>query len=219
MAFKARALSATGAAAAPEQVMPWGCSGCRGSGVLGTVELNGELQVQVATTEDLIGCPSCSAVAVLHDRRLRLVRDLPAGGRPVLCWSKRVWRYRHRACPTVTFSERTGAIRPKGVLTERAGAEACRRVGQDAHSVAQVAADLGVGWPTVMRAVAEFGHRILDAAWVDRAVVRLGVDETAFLAATAGAHIQFLTGLMDLAPAGGGRPGCSTWCRAAPGRW
>jgi len=73
--------------------------------------------------------------------------------------------------------------------------------------------------PTIMRAVREFGQRILDAAWVDRAVTRLRVDETAFLAATAGAHIQFLTGLMDLAPAGGGRPGCSTWCRAAPGRW
>jgi len=104
----------------------------------------------------------------------------------------------------VTFSERTEAIRPKGVLTERARAEACRRVGQDAVSVAQVATDLGVGWPTIMRAVREFGHRILDAAWVDRAVTRLGVDETAFLAATARAHTQFITGLVDLKPAGGG---------------
>jgi transposase len=104
----------------------------------------------------------------------------------------------------VTFSERPEAIRPRGVLTERARAEACRRVGQDAHSVAQVALELGVGWPMVMRAVAEFGQAILDAAWVDRAVTRLGVDETAFLAATARAHTQFVTGLVDLAPAGGG---------------
>ncbi len=209
MRIEDRALPAVGAAAAREQdtgvaaaARMLGLPGFRG---LTGAEFDGELQVQVETTADLVGCPSCSAVAVLHDRRLRLVRDLPAGGRPVLlCWSKRVWRYRHRACPTVTFSERTGAIRPKGVLTERAGAEACRRVGQDAHSVAQVAADLGVGWPTVMRAVAEFGHRILDAAWVDRAVVRLGVDETAFLAATARRHTQFVTGLVDLAPATGG---------------
>jgi transposase len=96
----------------------------------------------------------------------------------------------------VTFSEQPAAIRPKGVLTERARAEACRPVGQDAHSVAQVATDLGVGWPTVMRAVREFGQRILDAAWVDRAVTQLGVDETAFLAATARSHTQFVTGVV-----------------------
>lgn len=89
------------------------------------------------------------------------------------------------------------------MLTERARAAACRRVGQDAVSVAQAATDLGVGWLTVMRAVTEFGGRILDAAWLDRAVTRLGVDETAFLAATARRHTQFVTGLVDLAPAGG----------------
>jgi hypothetical protein len=36
------------------------------------------------------------------------------------------------------------------VLTERARAEACRRVGKDAHAVAAVARDLGVGWATIM---------------------------------------------------------------------
>lgn len=179
--------------------------GLPGFRVLAAAEFGGELQVQVETTEDLVGCPRCAAVAVCHDRRLRLVRDLPAGGRPVLlCWSKRVWRCWQWACPQVTFSERTEVVRSKGVLTERARAEACRRVGEDAHSVAQVAADLGVGWPTIMRAVREFGQRILDAAWVDRAVTRLGVDETAFLAATARSHTQFVTGLVDLKPVGGG---------------
>jgi hypothetical protein len=38
-------------------------------------------------------------------------------------------------------AERT-AIRPRAVLTERARAEACRRVGKDAHAVAAVARDL-----------------------------------------------------------------------------
>jgi len=65
--------------------------GLPGFRVLAVGEVDGELQVQVETTADLVGCPSCAAVAVLHDRRLRFVRDLPAGGRPVLlCWSKRV---------------------------------------------------------------------------------------------------------------------------------
>ncbi len=83
----------------------------------------------------------------------------------------------------------------KAVLTERARVEARRRVGQDAHSVAAIAADLGVGWPTIMRAVRHYGQQILDSQWLPTAVVKLGLDETAFLAATASSHTQFVTGL------------------------
>ncbi len=187
MRIEDKALPAGGAAAVEEQdsggsELAAGMLGLPGFRVLAVAELDGELQVQVETTQDLIGCPSCAGVAVLHDRRLRLVRDLPARGRPVLlCWSKRVWRCRQRQCPQVTWSERTEAVRAKGVLTERARAEVCRRVGEDAVSVAQVATDPGVGWPMIMRAVVEVGQQILDAAWVERAVLRLGVDETTFL--------------------------------------
>jgi transposase len=90
------------------------------------------------------------------------------------------------------------------VLTEPARAEACRRVGQDAISVAQVARDLGVGWPTIIRAVREYGQKVLDSQWLHTAVTKLGLDETAFLTATATRSTQFVTGLVDLAPAGGG---------------
>jgi len=55
-----------------------------------------------------------------------------------------------------------------------------------------------------MRAVTEYGQHILDRQWLHTAVVKLGLDETAFLAATATSHTQFVTGLVDLAPAGGG---------------
>ena len=50
----------------------------------------------------------------------------------------------------------------------------------------------------------EYGQQILDQQWLHTAVVKLGLDETAFLAATATSHTQFVTGLVDLAPAGGG---------------
>ena len=43
----------------------------------------GELEQVIETAADLVGCPECGAVAELHDRRPCLVRDLPAGGRPV----------------------------------------------------------------------------------------------------------------------------------------
>jgi hypothetical protein len=56
-----------------------------------------------------------------------------------------------------TWTERTAVIGPRVVLTEHARAEACRRVGKDAHAVAAVARDLGVGWATVMRAVRDHG--------------------------------------------------------------
>jgi hypothetical protein len=50
------------------------------------------------------------------------------------------------ACGVRTWTARAVAIRPRAVLTERARAEACRRVGTDAHAVAAVARDSGVGW-------------------------------------------------------------------------
>jgi hypothetical protein len=53
-----------------------------------------------------------------------------------------------------TWTERAAPIRPRAVLTQRARAQACRRVGnKDAHAVAAVAHDLDVGWATVMRSV------------------------------------------------------------------
>ncbi len=46
-------------------------------------------------------------------------------------------------------------------MTARAGAKPARRVGEDGHSVAQVAAAFGVAWATVMGAVPEAAHRLL----------------------------------------------------------
>lgn len=64
--------------------------------VLAVSEQEGELEQAIETTADLVGCPSCGAVAQLHDRRPSWVRDLPTGGRPVtVVWVKRVWRCRH----------------------------------------------------------------------------------------------------------------------------
>src|SRR4030095_1772031 len=102
----------------------------------------------------------CGARARRAVRRPVRVRDLPAGGRPVvLAWRKRIWRCTERACGVWTWTEQVAAIRPRAVLTERTRAEPCRRVGRDAHAVAAVARDLGVGWATIMRAVADHGIR------------------------------------------------------------
>ncbi len=84
------------------------------------------------------------------------------------------------------------------MLTERARAEACRRVGKDAHAVAAVARDLGVGWATIMRAVAEHGAPLVDDPTRLEDVTALGLDETSFLKATRRAPTRYVTGLVDL---------------------
>jgi len=116
----------------------------------------------------------------------------------VLAWRKRIWRCGEPACGVRTWTERAAAIRPRAVLTERARAEACRRVGKDAHAVAAVARDLGVGWATIMRAVAEHGTPLVDDAARLEGVAALGLDETSFLKATRLAPTRWITGLVDL---------------------
>ncbi len=179
--------------------------GLPGFVVLSAAEYGGELEQLVETVEVEAFCRSCGVRAVAHGRRPTWVRDLACGGRPtVLTWHKRIWRCPEPRCATRTWTETSEAIRARSVLTERARVQACRRVGQDATDVAAVAAELGVGWPTVMRAVVEYGTQLLDAAARDRLVSMLGVDETAFLKATATSPTRFATGLVDLRPAGGG---------------
>jgi transposase len=106
--------------------------------------VGGQWQLAIQTTATVIGCAGCGVPATPHGRRTVRVRDLPIGGRPVaLAWRKRLWRCREEACSVRTWTEQAAAIRPRAVLTERARAEACRRVGKDAQAVAAVARDLG----------------------------------------------------------------------------
>jgi len=153
----------------------------------------------VQTTAELVGCPGCGVRAEAHGRRTVRVRDLPAGGRPVvLAWRKRIWRCTEPACGVRTWTEQVAAIRPRPVLIERARAEACRRVGKDAHAVAAVARDLGVGWATVMRAVGDHGRPLVEDPYRLNGVAALGLDETSLLKATRVAPTRYVTGLVDL---------------------
>jgi hypothetical protein len=174
--------------------------GLDGFVLLAVSQHGGELEQAIETAAAEAFCRGCGVQAALHDRRPTWVRDLPSAGRPVtLVWVKRVWRCRERRCAVVTWSETSPAIRPRASLTERALVEACRRVGQDGHSVAQVAAEFGVAWRTVMDAVVEYGIPLVDDPGRLAGVHALGVDETAFLAATARHHTEYVTGMVDVA--------------------
>src|SRR5215217_7636331 len=181
--------------------------------------VGGEWQLVVQTTATVIGCAGCGVPATPHGRRTVRVRDLPIGGRPVvLCWRKRIWRCVEPACAVRTWTEQPTAIRPRAVLTCRARAEACRRVGKDAHAVAAVARDLGVGWATVMRAVADHGRPLVEDPDRLNGVAALGLDETSFLKATRLAPTRYVTGLVDLE---GGRllAAVDGWLSIRPRDW
>jgi transposase len=161
--------------------------------------VGGEWQLAVQTTATVVGCGGCGVRATPHGRRVVRVRDLPIGGRPVvLWWRKRLWRCGELACGVRTWTERATGIAPRAVLTQRARAEACRRVGKDAHAVAAVARDLGVAWQTVMRAVADHGRPLVENPARLEDVAALGLDETSFLKATPTAPTRWVTGLVDL---------------------
>jgi transposase len=174
--------------------------GLDGFEVLAAEIVGGEWQLEVKTTTTaVVGCQGCGMRAELHGRRRVRVRDLPIGGRPVvLAWRKRIWRCREPACRVRTWTEQTAAIRPRAVLTQRARTEACRRIGKDAHAVAAVARDLGVGWATIMRAVADYGRPLVEDPRRLDGVAALGLDETSFLKATRVAPTRWVTGLVDL---------------------
>lgn len=149
--------------------------------VMTGIEVAGEGTITVETTADRVGCRDCGVIASLHDRRQVRVRDLEIAGRPmVLIWNKRIWRCCEAQCSTCTWTELHDAVAPKASLTERAGAEMCRRVGQDSDSVAAVGQDFGVGWACVMNAVEVHGRHLFNDPDRIGEVDQLGLDETAF---------------------------------------
>ena len=159
--------------------------GLPGFRVLDVAETADEVVVTVETTASAGGCGRCGARAEAQDRMPVDVRDLPCFGRPArLVWSKRRWR-----CPDVGLRRqgrgprRSEHLDAQVVLTRRAGAEACRQVGEHARPVSQVAEELGVCWWTVMNAVIEHGTPLVDDPDRVGRVRQLGIDETSFLAA------------------------------------
>ena len=191
------------------------------------VEVGGEWWVMVETTADVVGCDGCGARAVGHGRRVVRVRDLAiADRRVVLVWRKRLWRCPDPDCEVKTWSEETDAIAPRAVLTERARAEICRRVGRDGHSVAQGAREFGVSWHAAMEAVRDHGRPRVDHLSRLRMPSAIGIDETSFLAASARHPTLLVTGFVDLdrhrlidVVPGRSAAAVSRWLTAKPPRW
>jgi transposase len=171
--------------------------GMAGFVLVGAVEVDGELWQLIETTARA-WCRACGCRAVSKGRRTVKVRDLPAGGRPVVIgWRKRIWRCPATECEVKTWTEQHDAIGARRSLTERARRETCRRVGRN-HSVAEVARELGVGWATVMAAVVDYGTPLVEDPDRIGTVQQLGLDEAKYQKAGPRRRTRYATGFVDL---------------------
>lgn len=172
--------------------------GLNGFELVASSEEGGELHLLVETKRRLVAC-QCGTRAGSHGRRLVTVRDLPISGRPsVIGWKKRIFRCGDPDCDVTTFSEQSDEIAPRASLTRRAREEICRRVGEDAASVAQIARDFGIAWETAWRAAKEVGIPMVESPDRVGGVEALGLDESSFLKAKPDRATSWVTGFCDL---------------------
>ncbi len=173
--------------------------GLRGFRILEVTETPSEVLITIETTNDVAGCSTCGVRAESKERRRVDVRDLACFGRPArLVWMKRRWRCADADCSAKSWTEDSEHVPSRAVLTRRAGAEACRQVGQLARPVASVATELGVCWWTVMDAVELHGTPLVEDPDRVGVVQALGIDETSFLSANRDHATLYATGLVDL---------------------
>ncbi len=183
------------------------------------IDERGTRWVLVETIEPAAGCPACGVISDrVHERPLMRVKDLPVGGGPVqLWWRKRRYRCGEPACPRQSFTETSAAVPARSRLTGRLRHRLATAVARSNRAVADVAAEYGVAWWTVHRALVAAAAALLPAP---SPTPRIGVDETRarsvrWLLADAGWRRSdpWMTSIVDLDPSGGG-----TILGLAPGR-
>lgn len=160
----------------------------------------GRLHVAIETTDRVMGCTACGSRAVVKDRSKVVLADLPAFGSPVrLVWMKRRWVCPEPDCGVGSFVEDRADIAPgRAVMTTRAGLWATREVGAEVHTVAYAAAQLGVGWHTVMDTVTFWAEALIEDPDRVGETEAVGVDETKFLAATRTEATQWISAVCDV---------------------
>jgi transposase len=138
---------------------------------------DGTRVVHLVTAGEYAGlCPRCGIVSTSHKEAVVTgPRDIPYGTDGLkLVWHKHRWRCRNIGCPLQTFTESIPQVLPRRRTTGRlrsavAHAVACNR------SVAEVAAENGVGWSTVQACVDEHTDQVLTEP---APTPVLGIDET-----------------------------------------
>ena len=177
----------------------FGADGFEVTGVRGE---RGEVVVWVQTRGGRrVFCGRCGRGARSKGRREVCLRDAPgAGGRPVrVRWDKRLWACAGAGCGAGSWTETSGLVGPRRVLTSRAVGWAVGRLEAVEGSVAWPARRLGVGWQTLWSAVRESAEGFAgDPARVGP-VAQLGFDETVMASARRHRRRRFVTAAVDAA--------------------
>lgn len=171
--------------------------GASGFEVLGVIDADFEVVVEVETTATVVGCSACGTRARAKDRRWVVLRDTPAGGRPVVVrWWKRVWSCPEPDCGVKTWTEQAALAGPRRVLTRRAEAWAAERVAAFEGTPASIARGFGVSWATVWSAVARLGLELVDDPDRVGPVEMVGFDETVMSPARRRRRRRFITAVV-----------------------
>ena len=136
-------------------------------------------RVVIMQIADEYGCPGCGVLVGgrPYDVRESRITDLPMGHRRlVVVWRKRRYRCPERLCAQRVFTERSAQVPPRCRLTARLRARLEQAASRSARALSDVAAEYGVSWWSVHRAlvVAAVGRADVPAA----PVRMLGLDET-----------------------------------------
>lgn len=173
--------------------------------------------VVIASRVEREWCRSCGCRAVVKERPVVELVDLPCFGRPArLAWRKHRWECPAEQCPTGSWTLTDPRIAgPRAAMTDRAARWATRQVGKLGRSVNEVAWDLECDWHTVNDAVIAYGEALLEAD-TDRVgeVDALGLDETLFNRTGRWRTQQWCTSIVDV----GGSQRCAQLIDIVAGR-
>lgn len=134
--------------------------------------------VDVVTADpEAARCPDCRTISTsVKDHAVTRPRDIGYGDDPILLrWNKTRYRCVNPNCERATFTESIPQVPPHRRTTTRLRTQIGRAVGDAARSVVEVAAGVGVSWPTAHAAFVEHADRVLGTP---RPVQVLGIDET-----------------------------------------
>ena len=138
---------------------------------------DGARVVHILTAGEHAGvCPECGVVSASCKQQVATrPRDIPSGTEAVeRLWHKPRWRCRHPVCPRRTFTDAVPQVPARRRRTGRLRAAVAHAAAGN-RSVAEVAADHGVGWSTVQACVDEYTDQVLTEP---EPTPVLGIDET-----------------------------------------
>ncbi|MEA2002595.1 MAG: ISL3 family transposase, partial [Actinomycetota bacterium] len=140
------------------------------------------IRIRVETRRGRPVCGRCETSAVVKDRPVVELVDLPVFGRSArLVWRKHRWGCPSEVCAAGTWTEQEPRIAARRLaLTDRAGRWVTFQVGNHGRTVNEVAQDLGCDWHTVNDAVIAYGTQLVDDPDRIGDVTALGLDETLF---------------------------------------